>query len=328
MTLKEAMFYTKEGQKTNCFLCPQNCSIPPGGKGICGVRENIDGTLYTLNYARVSAFNLDPIEKKPLYHFFPGKWIVSVGSFGCNLKCSFCQNYSIAHQVPDTVLLPPEELIDKALSSRDNIGIAYTYNEPSIWYEYVLDTARIAHQKGLRNVLVTNGYISEEPLKRLLPFIDAMNIDVKAFGGDFYSRVCKGRLESVVRTVERAVRNCHVEITTLVVEGLNDDSGELEEMGRWLGGMNKNIPLHLSRYYPAYKMNRPATSVQVLMEAKGLMKKYLNHVYIGNVPGVDNSTYCPHCGQKLIERNMYRVTRLLASDECSRCGSKVDIILD
>lgn len=327
MSLKEAMHYEKEGKIVKCYLCPHHCVIKPGQRGVCGVRENIDGTLYTLNYGKVSAFNLDPIEKKPLYHFYPGKWIISAGSYGCNLKCSFCQNYSIAHDVPRTVQASPEELVGKAMLAEDSIGIAYTYNEPSIWYEYVLDTARLASQKGLKNVLVTNGYISGKPLKELLPFIDAMNIDVKAFGEEYYLDICRGRLKPVVETVERAIEHCHIEITTLVVGGLNDNSEELEQMGEWLGHLDKNIPLHLSRYYPAYKMNRPATSIEALLKTRELMKKYLNHVYIGNVNGMDNSTYCPHCGKKLIDRNGYRVKIMLNKEECVNCGRKINIKL-
>jgi len=327
MSLNEAMYYEKEGGIIKCFLCPHYCVIKPGQRGACGVRENIDGVLYNLNYGKISAYNLDPIEKKPLYHFYPGSWIVSVGSFGCNLKCRFCQNYSIAHDIPGTVQVSPKGLVDKAIRAEDGIGIAYTYNEPSIWYEYVLDSARLASQMGLKNVLVTNGYISSEPLKQLLPFIDAMNIDVKAFGDKYYTDICKGRLNPVIETVERAVGYCHVEITTLVVEGMNDNPEELEQMGQWLMKLDKNIPLHLSRYYPAYKMDKPATSVQVLLNARKLMKKYLNHVYIGNVAGMDNSTYCPYCGTKLIDRNGYRVKILQDNDECSNCGRKINIIL-
>ena len=327
MPFKEAMYYKKRGKTVECLLCPHHCSIKPGQRGLCYVRENIDGTLYTHNYGRISAYNLDPIEKKPLYHFFPGKWILSVGSFGCNLKCSFCQNYTIAHGIPNTVDISPEELVDRARNMKDNIGIAYTYNEPSIWYEYILDTAMAAKEAGLRNVLVTNGYISEEPLKQLLPFVDAMNIDVKAFGGSYYREICKGRLEPVMETVARAVSSCHVEITTLVIGGLNDNFDELEEMGKWLGELSSSIPLHLSRYYPAYKMDRPPTPVEVLLRAREVMQKYLDFVYIGNVVGMDNNTYCPSCRAKLIDRDWYRVRVFADGEECKNCGRKINIII-
>lgn len=321
------MYYHKKGDIALCYLCPHRCNIRPGQRGICYVRENISGKLYTRNYGEISVYNLDPIEKKPLYHFYPGTRILSVGSFGCNLKCSFCQNYTIAHGIPRTVDILPGVLVDRAKKEEGNMGIAYTYNEPFIWYEYVLETARAARQAGLKNVLVTNGYISEEPLKELLPFIDAVNIDVKAFGEGFYRNTCSGRLKPVLETVERCAGNCHVELTTLVIGGLNDNFSELEEMGRWLESLDRGIPLHLSRYYPAYKMDRPPTPVEVLLEARELMQKYLDYVYIGNVAGVDNSTYCPDCGAKLVERNWYRVRVLADSEECTKCGKKIDIVL-
>jgi pyruvate formate lyase activating enzyme len=326
MELREAMFYERDGSRVVCNLCPHHCKIKPGHIGLCRVRKNIDQTLYTLNYGRISAFNLDPIEKKPLYHYYPGNLIVSVGSFGCNMKCSFCQNHTIAHEEPVTVALLPENLADKAAAVHGNIGIAYTYNEPSIWYEYVFETAAAAKDRGLKNVLVTNGYLEEEPLERILPRIDAMNIDIKAFDEDYYIDICKGRLAPVLRTVEKAAAHCHVEVTTLVVGGLNDNLDQLEQLGRWLAGINKNIPIHLSRYYPAYHMDRPATPVDTLFKAKDLMMRFLNYVYIGNVPGTDNSTYCPNCGQKLIDRRGYRINIISGGGRCNGCGSETNLI--
>jgi pyruvate formate lyase activating enzyme len=326
MGLKEAMFYKKHRDRVECYLCPHHCKIKPGHIGLCGVRQNTDQTLYTLNYGKLSAYNLDPIEKKPLYHYYPGKQIISVGSFGCNLKCSFCQNYTIAHNKPTTVKLTPEGLADKAAAVDRNIGIAYTYNEPSIWYEYVYDTASAARDRGLKNVLVTNGYLEEEPLELILPLIDAMNIDVKAFEEDYYLDICKGRLAPVLRTVEKAARHCHVEVTTLVVGGLNDNLDQLEQLGRWLAGINKDTPLHLSRYYPAYMMDRPATPVDTLFTARELLGRFLNHVYIGNVPGTDNSTYCPTCGQLLVERKGYLVKAYTDGNRCKGCGQVVPLL--
>lgn len=309
-----------------CSLCPHTCSLKPGQTGICGVRKNEEGLLYSLNYGEITALNVDPIEKKPLYHFYPGHNILSVGSFGCNLKCSFCQNHSIAHGTPEAVYITPGDLSDRALSIRRNIGVAYTYNEPTIWYEYVLDTAQLVKEKGLKNVLVTNGFIGVEALEQLLPFIDAMNIDVKAFNEDYYRNICSGRLAPVLNTVETAAkRGCHMEITTLVVDGLNSDTHELEGLGKWVAGIDKRIPLHLSRYYPAYKMRRPPTSMETMDLASKILKKHLDYVYIGNVADADNNTYCPICGAKLVEREGFGARLLFDGKKCPHCGESVNM---
>ncbi len=285
--MKIAMFYNKiEDSKVHCFLCPHNCVISNGNLGACRARKNIEGELYSLNYGKVASVAIDPIEKKPLYRFNPGTYILSVGSFGCNLKCSFCQNWEIAHEKPYTQDITPEELVDRALEfkKKGNMGIAYTYNEPSIWYEFVLDTARIAKEKGLNNVLVTNGFISKEPFMELLPFIDGMNIDVKGYTESFYGEICKGTLENVKETVEIAAKVCHVEVTNLVIPGLNDSVEEIGEMSQWLASISEDIPLHLSRYFPNYKMqDRPPTPVKTLEKARDKALESLKHVYIGNV---------------------------------------------
>lgn len=325
--MKQAMYYKADGDAVRCFLCPHNCLIKPGRTGLCRVRRNEGGVLYSMNYGRITALNIDPIEKKPLYHFYPGSRILSVGSLGCNLKCSFCQNFSIAHGTPDWAEMSPQDLAGRAKSFGDNLGIAYTYNEPSIWYEYVLDTACLVKERGLKNVLVTNGYIGAEALRGLLPLIDAANIDVKAFSDGFYSSVCSGRLSPVLETVETMAGHCHVEVTTLVVEGLNSEPGEIDVLARWLAGIDRKIPLHLSRYYPAYRMKRSATPLKVLEVAGEAAKKHLDYVYIGNVPGTDNNTYCPGCGKKLVERNIYRARVLFEGEKCSRCGMEVDVII-
>lgn len=285
--MKLAMYFNKiEDLKVHCYLCPHNCVIKPGGLGACRARKNIDGELYSLNYAKIASVALDPIEKKPLYRFYPGKLILSAGTFGCNLKCSFCQNWSIAHQNPQTMDAEPSGLVEKAvkLMESGNIGIAYTYNEPSIWYEFVYDTAKLAKEKGLVNVLVTNGFISREPLMNILPFVDAMNIDVKAYTAKFYSEICKGTLENVKETVELAAKSCHVEVTTLVIPDLNDTLEEIDEMSKWLAGISPEIPLHLSRFFPNYEMkDRPATPVETLSRARDKAREYLKYVYMGNV---------------------------------------------
>lgn len=284
---KLAMFFNKiEDQKVHCYLCPHNCVIKPGGIGACRARKNFDGTLYSLNYGKITSAAMDPIEKKPLYRFKPGSMILSAGTFGCNLKCSFCQNWTIAHENPDAYDVTPEELVDKAreLVPDGNIGIAYTYNEPSIWYEFVYDTARLIKEAGLSNVLVTNGFISKEALEKLLPFVDAMNIDVKAYTASFYYEICKGTLDNVKETVEIAAKKCHVEVTTLVIPTLNDAVEEIGEMSRWLSSISSKMPLHLSRYFPNYKMKDiPPTPKETLVAAREEALKYLDYVYMGNV---------------------------------------------
>jgi pyruvate formate lyase activating enzyme len=285
--LKEAMYFEKiENSKVRCFLCPHNCIIKPGGLGICRARKNLDGRLYSLNYGKITALALDPIEKKPLNRFNPGSIILSAGTFGCNLKCSFCQNWGIAHSTPDVYEMMPMQLADKAaeLKENGNIGLAYTYNEPSIWYEHVYETARIIHSRGLVNVLVTNGYISPEPLRDILPCIDAMNIDVKAYTEAFYKKVCGADLENVKKTVAMAVQSCHVEITTLIVPELNDSMEEIESLAKWIASISPEIPLHLSRFFPNYKMqNKMPTPVETLYKARDKAREYLKHVYLGNV---------------------------------------------
>ena len=327
MKEKEAVYYTKDRDTVRCFLCPHGCVLKPGQTGICRARKNIGGSLFSMNYGRVSAYNIDPIEKKPLYHFYPGGRIVSVGSFGCNLKCSFCQNHAIAHGSPGTVFMSPGELVDRAQAAGNSIGIAYTYNEPSIWYEYVFDTARLAKEKGLKNVLVTNGYIGAEALDALLPFVDAANIDLKAFSDGFYSKVCAGRLSPVLETIKRASERCHVEVTTLVVEDLNSGTGELDSLAEWVGSISKKIPLHLSRYFPAYHMDRPPTSPDVLLAAREAAEKHLDYVYVGNMSGVDNSTYCPVCKTKLVERNLVNTRVLTKGSRCKKCGETLSLVL-
>lgn len=288
--LKDAMYWEKkDGGSVHCFLCPHNCVIPQEKTGLCGVRKNVDGTLYSLNYGHVSSLALDPIEKKPLNRFYPGSLILSAGSVGCNFACPFCQNHSIARETMDTVhtsYMEPQELADHAegLKSRGNIGIAYTYNEPSIWFEFVLETAKIAHNRGLKNVLVTNGYITREPLQELLPYVDAMNIDLKAFDPQFYKTVVHGGLAEVKATIAAAAKKCHVEVTTLVIPTLNDNAEDTRKMAEWLACISPDLPLHLSRFFPRYQMtDKQPTSRQSLTELAIVAQEYLKNVYIGNI---------------------------------------------
>jgi pyruvate formate lyase activating enzyme len=285
--MKEALFYEKlDNGRVRCLLCPHECVLPQDGTGFCRARRNTEGRLYSLNYSCVTSVALDPIEKKPLYHFHPGSLILSAGTFGCSFKCNWCQNWTIAHMDAGTMELTPAGLAElaKQYASRGNIGAAYTYNEPSIWYEFVYDAARLIKEQGLVNVLVTNGFINKEPLEQLLPYIDAMNIDVKAFTEKFYDKYCKGDLGSVRKTVERAARSCHVEVTTLIIPGLNDSPEEIGRLASWLSSISPDTVLHLSRFFPNYRMNDKMPTPRATLEnVRESALKYLRHVYLGNV---------------------------------------------
>jgi len=253
--------------------------------GLCKARGNIGGEIKCLNYGRITSIALDPIEKKPLEHFYKGGKILSVGSFGCNMRCGFCQNHriSVFGSEPASVYLSPDELAEKAQECvpAGNIGVAYTYNEPLVGFEYVLDCAKAVRGKGLKNVLVTNGLINAEPLAELLPFIDAMNIDLKSFSDSFYKKH-RGELETVKSTIRTANEACHVEVTTLIVPGENDSREEIEAMVVWLASVNKNMPLHISRFFPNHEYDIPATDVGKIYNLAEIARKYLSRVYTGN----------------------------------------------
>ncbi len=332
MPAVEAMFYEKISQnKVRCLLCPHHCLLGEGQLGLCRVRINSGQDLNTLNYGEISSLALDPIEKKPLYHFHPGKMILSAGSFGCNLFCGFCQNHSLAHGDPETQAIKPEGLvrITENTIREGSIGLAFTYNEPGIWYEYIMETAPRLQEQGLKCVLVTNGYIEQKPLEQLLPYVDALNIDVKAFSEDFYRRNCKGQLAAVKASVEKAVEQTHVEITTLLIPGENDDPEEIRELARWMASLNPNMPLHLSRYHPAYHFEKEATAPALLYRSRDTAREFLNFVYIGNLMTEENHTCCQVCGEPLIKRNIYQVSNVgLEDGQCIYCGSEVDYIIN
>lgn len=269
-----------------CGLCPHRCDIPEGKAGFCRARENRGGKIVCGNYGRLTSLALDPIEKKPLYRFIPGSMILSAGSYGCNLRCSFCQNceISMADQKADTVYFSPEALVGRAKQAvpRGNIGLAFTYNEPLIWYEYVRDCAALLRENGLKTVLVTNGMICREPLLQLLPLVDAMNVDLKGFTQKFYDSV-RGDLETVKQTIELSSKQCHVEVTTLVIPGLNDNPEEMEAEAEWLASVNPEIPLHLSRFFPRHKMrDLQATPIETIYDLRKIAAKHLKYVFIGN----------------------------------------------
>jgi pyruvate formate lyase activating enzyme len=328
---REALFYERiDNDKVQCLLCPHNCKLNEGRTGLCRVRTNRKGGLVTSNYGEVSSLALDPIEKKPLFHFFPGQKILSAGTFGCNLACSFCQNYSIAQETPHTEFMEPEAVADLALKVRGqgSIGVAFTYNEPSIWYEYILDTARLLQAEKLKTVLVTNGYMADEPLQGLLTYIDAVNIDVKAFTEDFYRTMCKGSLKPVKAAVEALAGQVHIEVTTLVIPGLNDNEREIQELSQWLAALDPHIVLHLSRYHPTYKLDLPPTPAATIKRAQEKAREYLHFVYTGNLPGEENNTLCLNCGCTLIRRNVYRIDSSgIKNGRCSCCNTRIQYIV-
>jgi pyruvate formate lyase activating enzyme len=316
-----------------CGLCPNDCVIPDGGRGSCQVRANRGGVLVAENYGRVAAASLDPIEKKPLYHFHPGSLVYSLGSPGCNLHCRYCQNwrYSQAQEPADP--LSPSEAVERALAARRRdpgvVGLCYTYTDPIIWFEYVLDTARLARQVGLVNVLKTNGYVNPEPLAELLEVADALNVDVKAFSEPFYRQVCGAGLAPVLRTVEAAVRaGRHVEVTALLVPGRNDSPAEVDALAGWLAALGESIPLHLARFFPNYRMEGAPTSVASLESARDTARRHLRHVYITGAWGADHgATRCPGCGETVIRRDGFRV-RLdrVEGGRCACCGADLGLV--
>ncbi len=331
--MHKAKYYQKKKDSIECLLCPRNCRLSEGQIGTCGVRQVMDGDLFSTNYGCLAAVNRDPIEKKPLYHFYPGKTILSLGTFGCNLLCSFCQNWTLARGNPEQAaqIINPEDvlkMLENEGGPENAPGVAYTYNEPFIWYEFVHDTSRLLHENGYKNVLVTNGYINREPLQEILPYIDAMNIDVKAFNDDFYKEYCRGLRNPVIETVEQAVKECHVEVTCLLIPTVNDDPGEQENLARWLGSLSPDLVLHYSRYFPQYKLDKPPTPVSVMERARDIARQYLHYVFFGNIelPGAAD-THCPHCGNLLINRSGYRIKIPgLEGSCCNNCHSHINII--
>lgn len=273
--------------RVRCGVCHHNCELEEGRLGFCRARRNRGGRVVCENYGRVTSLALDPIEKKPLYRFMPGSRILSVGSYGCNMRCLFCQNCEISMADPDSARwaeMTPEELARRAeeLKPCGNVGLAYTYNEPFIGYEFVLDCARHIRERGMVNVAVTNGCINEGPLLEILPYIDAMNVDLKSFSRDFYRRM-GGDLDTVLNTIQTAAKRCRVEVTTLIVPGENDTEEEMDKIAAWLAGVDPDITLHVTRFFPAWKMkDRPPTPVERIFSLARVARRHLKHVYVGN----------------------------------------------
>lgn len=333
-------FERLEKQTVHCHLCPHRCKLKPGQIGICGVRQNQDGELSLPYYGKVSAVAMDPIEKKPLYHFYPGTQILSVGFLGCNLHCPFCQNFRISQgTAAATEDLSPEALVELA-ASRGSFGIAYTYNEPVIHAEYILESARLARARGLKNVLVTAAFLEEESAKDIFGAMDAANIDLKGYNEEFYRKEIGGRLDAVLRSIRIAAERCHVEVTTLVIPGRTDSPEQLDAITGFVAGISRDIPFHLSAYYPTYHYTAPATPPEVLLDRAAAASEKLRYVYTGNI-AADNDTTCHNCGAPLITRRGYRIRigelRPGASEQdpgaeedaygrCGRCGARVPIV--
>ncbi|NQT22970.1 MAG: AmmeMemoRadiSam system radical SAM enzyme [Candidatus Omnitrophica bacterium] len=283
--MKLARFWEKsDGNKVKCELCPNYCLIDSGKRGSCGVRINKEGKLFSEIYGEITSLALDPIEKKPLYHYHPGENILSIGTKGCNFHCGFCQNWGISQDLKTpTQPISSVEVVKKAKDTK-SFGIAYTYNEPFIWYEFVYDTATIAKENKLENILVTNGYVNQKPLDEILPLIDAMNIDVKSMREDFYLKICKGKLRPILETAKKAKRHCHVEITNLIIPTLNDSEEDFIKLSDWIKKeLGSDTPLHFSRYFPCYKFDIPPTPLSTLKTAEEIAKRRLKHVYLGNI---------------------------------------------
>ncbi|MBP9012323.1 MAG: AmmeMemoRadiSam system radical SAM enzyme [Smithella sp.] len=332
--MREALLYEKlDGGKVHCNLCAHRCRINPGRSGICGVRENREGVLYSLVYGTLIAENLDPIEKKPFFHVYPASQSYSIATVGCNFRCDFCQNHDISQMPAATRMIAgedflPREIVTKAKQSRART-IAYTYTEPTVYFELALDTATIAVENGLQNVFVTNGFMTVETIEKIAPYLTAANVDLKSFRDEFYNKYCGARLNPVLESLQTMKKKgIWVEITTLLIPGLNDSDEELKDIARFIAGLGRETPWHISRFHPQYKMrNRPVTPLDALHRVVQIGRETgLKYVYSGNVPGDDGeNTRCFHCGKLLIERYGFRVGSMnLQGKKCSHCGTELE----
>jgi len=343
--LHRAKYWTKLDAGSNdvqCRLCPRNCVIRDSRRGFCGVRKNIGGILYSLVYGKAVSLHVDPIEKKPLYHFYPGTEILSFGTIGCNLACKFCQNWEISKAKPEEYPVEdvtPEQIVQAAID-RGCRSIAYTYTEPTIFFEYVLDTAKLARKRGIKNVLVTNGYMNEEPFNELYRYIDAANVDLKAFTQKFYADMASSRLQPVLDTLKRIVDqrkkgkiNTWLEITNLIIPGLNDSFPQIEKMCGWINeNLGDDVPLHFSKFFPMYMaVDRLPTPKETLVNAYKAAKRVgLKYVYIGNLwTEKEDDTYCQKCRKLLISRIGMRVEKnIIKNGRCPECGELIAGVWD
>lgn len=334
--IKEAMLYDKlEGNKVHCRVCSHRCIVADGKRGFCRVRENRKGTLYTLIYNTVSSEAVDPVEKKPLFHFYPGTLAYSLGTIGCNFRCEHCQNWTISQIEIDkanTVEITPEEAVQRALAVGARV-IAWTYNEPTIWYEYTYDCARLAKEAGLATAYITNGYITPEALENIAPYLDAFRVDIKAFTEDFYRKIASAKLAPVLESAKLARKlGMHVEVVNLVIPGHNDSSGEIRDMVKWIHeNLGADTPLHFTRFHPQYHMlDISPTPIKKLEEAHQIAtEEGMKFVYIGNMPGHGyENTYCPKCGTLLIKRNAFSLleNNITSKGTCPKCGESIPIV--
>jgi pyruvate formate lyase activating enzyme len=332
--MKEAMLYSKRPDGgVDCVLCHHRCVIRPGRVGLCSVRENRDGTLYSLVYRRLIAQHIDPIEKKPLFHFHPASASYSIATPGCNFRCVFCQNFSISQMPRDLEQIEgtdvsPEEIVAAASRQRCTT-ISYTYTEPTIFMEYAYDTGRLAREAGIKNVWVSNGYMTPEALDVIAPYLDAINVDLKSFSAETYRKMMGARLEGVLETLQLfRPRNIWLEVTTLIVPDMNDSEKELRQIAEFVASLGREVPWHVSRFHPDYKMDdRDATPPRALERAVAIGRAAgLKYVYSGNVPGDPNEhTYCPSCGKRVIERMGFRIGRYdVENGACRFCHTIID----
>ena len=323
-----ARFYQEHPDgRVTCTLCPNACLIAEGKHGLCRVRFNRDGRIDIPFYGRISALAVDPIEKKPLYHYYPGASILSAGFVGCSLRCGFCQNWHISQSTnAETRFLSPADMVLMA-RREGSFGIAYTYSEPLIHLEYLLETAALAREAGLKNVLVSNGYINREPAEEVLGFVDAANIDLKAFDPVFYREETGGDLEEVKRFIEQAAGKVHLEVTTLIIPTKNDSPAQIEGIARFLASIDPRIPLHLSRYSPQHRYTIPPTPGETVKRLAEVARRHLPYVYMGNVGMEETNTACPDCGNLLVRRRGYSTAIVgMKSSACARCGQASPIV--
>jgi len=331
--VKEALFYEKLGDgSVRCKICPRECVVGPGGRGYCRVRENNDGKYYTIVHGRVCAYHVDPIEKKPLYHFLPGTTAFSIATVGCNMACKFCQNWEISQEVPENVSatnLPPEK-VAAAARKYSSPTIAYTYTDPNVYYEFVLDCARAGHEEGLRSVVISAGYLNRQPLLDLIGNLDGIKIDLKSFSDEFYRDVCGVRLDPVLKTISTIrEKGLWLEIVNLMIPTLNDNEKDVDKMCKWIvENLGDDVPVHFTRFYPKYKLeNLPATPVSTVERAREIaMARGIKFAYVGNVPSGNpgESTYCPGCGEVAIKRAGYALIAVNLEDgKCIKCGTAV-----
>ncbi len=322
-------FYSQDKERTICEICPVKCKLREGQTGLCQGRTVENGQLIATNYGETVALHLDPIEKKPLYHVAPGKVIWSAGPNGCNLTCSWCQNCEISQSKASTRYYPPETLAEHAMTN-GSIGLSYTYTEPLIWYEYLLDIMPLVKQYGGLNVLVTNGYIEEKPLEKLLPLVDAANIDLKFIEPELYRKHSNADLEAIKRTIATMYNSgIHLELTHLVVTGLADNMDHFRKLVEWITDIDRDIPLHISRYSPRFKWGQPPTEPGFIRQVYEKAKEILSYVYIGNMMTSNGAdTLCPGCGSVVIQRSGYSVNVSgLIGNTCGVCGRKLNFII-